>query len=324
MANSPEFNDTREAFAPDYRRPLGLDSWQRVFNPENGALLGIEEMEDMPLFKRASAHDLATAAALESVRTIANPTTRYIAELALMSTISDQASRNDRYNVNPTTHDRIREMYGEDKYREIVFGTASIPTLAEVVADDDIPVTSVELARHSHGSSWKIGEDVNKDTRKELFGSDMSAVSLSYAPHYKIKGFYDQAALIERKRKVVQLFGGEVVVVMRINMLIDQRGSDIPAHVSQLIDSERAELENRKSRDYDFSQENRILKELLDKDYVRTPVDKKKRLDFLTPLQTGYYAYSIGKLAAEKQADHAAKQEKYEREAANRAYWSGQ
>ena len=323
MANSLEVNNMRHTFASDYRRPLGLASWQRVFDPKDGTLLDTGEIEDLPFSERASAHDLATTTALESVRAIANPTTRYIAGLALMSTISDQASRNDRYNVDPVT-ERIRERYGEDKYREIIFGTAPIPILAGVVADDDISVTSVELARHSHGSSWKRGEDINEDTRKELFNSDMNASPRSDAPNYKIKGFYDQAALIERKRKVAQLFGGKVVVVMRINMLIDQRSSDIPAHVSQLIDSERAELENRKSKDYDFSKENQILKDLLDKKYVRTPVDKKKQLDFLTPLQTGYYAYSIGKLAVEKQADHAAKQEKYEREAANRAYWSGQ
>lgn len=316
--------DTRTQGAPQldmsYRRPLGLESWQAAFDPQNGRLLDAEEAAAAPFSAKVSAQQLATRVAQESIRAMPDERTRGIAEIALMSTISNQASRNDRYNT-PHTHTQLAELYPAELHRAITFGTAPLPDLASVVAADNIPVASLELARHSHGNNWRHGDNINQDTRSEIFETDLDAQPLKNEPNYKIKGFYDAAVLIERKRKIASLLGGKVTVVMRLNMLIDQSCDDIQPSVSQLIDYERSQLERRQGSAYDFSKENTVLKKLLD-DYVRTPVDRKA-LNFLTPLQTGYYVYSPEKHADEKELDHRKRLQQKASEAANREYWLG-
>lgn len=317
--------DTRSHYSErtnsDYRRPLGLDSWKSVFDPSTGVLLGEADIAVIPLSDRVGARELAVRAGERSVASIRDDRVRTIAGYALTATITDQAARNDRYN-QPGAHARLAAKFSPERHRELTYGTAPIEDLASVVRDKDIPIVSLEFTRHSHGNNWQYGDNINHDTRRELFGYGLAAQPLSNLPTYKIKGFYDQAVLIERKRRVASLFGGDVLVVMRLNMLIDQCSDDIDLAISRLIDDERGKLEDRERASYDFSAENELLGELLD-DYVRSPADKKA-LQYLTPLQTGYYGYSPEKHDAEKRAAHAAKVEKAKREAENRAYWLSQ
>lgn len=321
---------TKEALSPDSQsdfeyRPLALSPWDMAFN-SNGELID-KSQNDTIETSRTNSYGLAFRTVEQAIQNMKNHVPFAIddelpkvASSALLSIITDQASRNDRYN-SPETRERLAEQYPEN-YEQIIYGTASHGQLARTVLDNDQQITSLEVARHTHAAEWEYGHNVNEDVRSELLrNSALQAVPLYEEPRFKIKGFYDRAILGERKRNIMEFMGGKALLVMRLNFLLDTGADDMPTTIKRHINREREKQESREHGNYDFTAENQLLLERLDDDYIRRPLSHEKP-NFIVPLQTGYYVYSPEAHEREKQQEQAEEQRKKARVPLVKQYWA--
>lgn len=320
---------TKETLSSDNQsdfvyRPLAFSPWDRVFDSD-GNLLD-ESRDDISEDSRMNSYGLAFRTAERATQNMrsnesfmADDELRDVAFLGLLSIIADQANRNDRYNCTET-RSRLAEQYPES-HEQIIYGTASHSQLAQTVLDNDSRITSLEVARHTHAAEWEYGHNVNEDVRTELLGNpDLQAVPLDSEPRFKIKGFYDRAILGERKRSIMEFMGGKVLLVMRLNFLLDTKATDMPSTIKRHIRQERQKQESREHGNYDFTAENELLLDVLDDDYIRRPLGHEKP-NFIVPLQTGYYVYSQEAHEREKEIAQQEALRREVREAHNRDFW---
>ncbi len=307
-------------------QPLGLDPWSQVFH-QDGSLAYSHEPLPADSFarqlheERRSSYQLAMEVADQTVTSLTDEELREVATTGLMTTLTDQAGRNGKYNT-AIIRNRLYQQYDAEDYAAILYGTARPEQLAQTVIENDDQLVSLEVARHSHVNQWEYEQDVNLDVRRWLAEAPLlGAEQLTDAPRYKIKGFFERAVLVERKRHVMALLGGTALVVMRLNFLLDKKAADIPHDVRRHIAAEEAKLGDRRSPRYDFNAENELLCSQLDNRYIRRLVSDDKP-DFVVPLQTGYYVYSPDAHAGEKQAEQAELQRLRDIAPDVKHYWS--
>lgn len=293
-------------------QPLGLDPWTEAFDLDgNLDLTDSEYMDEGSGFsktldsKRRSSYQLAIETAELNVERVHDTEMRDMAIAGLMTTLTDQAGRNSRYCTTEAV-DRLRDQYGTSEYPSVLFGKADPAKLANAVLENDDKIVSLEVARYSHVNRWSSSTDVNSDIYDHLMDStEIMAEKVGKEPRYKIKGFYDRAVLVERKRHVMHLLGGKAVVVKRLNFLIDKEAESLPDEIDQHITNEVIRLLDRQAPMYDFNAENDILHSQLEDKYVGSAASRDSKIpDFILPLQTGYYVYSPEALKREKQLEY--------------------
>lgn len=289
-------------------QPLGLDPWTEAFDIE-GNLLAIDSLSNYDddysnqlSPDRYSSYQLAMEVAEANADELADSELRNVAIAGLMTSLTDQASRNSKANSSQLL-ESLTKQYGQSDANALIFGKARADRLAQTVLDNDDKLVSLEIARYSHVNQWQLVDDVNQDVRQLLSQTaNLQAEDLGDRARYKIKGFYERAVLIERKRHVMKLLGGKAIVVMRLNFLIDKQSQSLPLRLQHHIGQEEDKLLDRSLPRYDFNAENDLLYELLESSYISpNSHDEVEQPEFIVPLQTGYYTYSPEALSREKQ-----------------------
>ena len=307
---------------PSPYRPLALSPWEVVFDQYGN-------LTDLPAAKKYTSRDLATQVGENSVARLQREIELrgdksrsgdlgHTALLALYSTITGQSSRNSRYDT-PETQARIRESYPDDADK-ILYGAVTPEVLAKTLIENDDLITSLEVARYTHLGQWQLAHNINKDVPAALASAKLGAEELSDEPRYKIKSFElsERWVLAERKRRIMSLMGGEALLVMRLNFLIDCESTELDPSVAQHIKQERQKQFERGGKGYDFNAENELLLEEFDDNYVRSA----NEVDFIVPIQTGHYVYSPAALELEKERQAIAEVQRQKNAAKQREFFA--
>lgn len=289
--------------------PIALDTWTAAFDTRTDTLVADDRRHAIPRDNLWSSYDYARAIAVAEAALLQPEYLRSFGELALCSSVTNQAGRNGRY-FTAQTMQRLEEVYPDPSDRYAVqFGDALPQDLTRFLCDNDDIVTSLEVARDTHINAWRSGHDVNGYVRMQLLDDPELGAEFDRddIPRHKIKTFgalFEQGGVVagpvlaERKRTVMRFVGG-VELVMRFNYLIDQHDPSIDAKLSSLIEDERKQFAKRDSgKSYNFEAENEMLRGLVDHS-VRNP-DFQDKPSYIIPLQTGYYVYSPSAHEAEK------------------------
>ncbi|MFZ1361221.1 MAG: hypothetical protein WAS27_04340 [Candidatus Saccharimonadales bacterium] len=313
----PQTNDTASPY-----RPLALSPWRPVFDKYG-------ELADSSTVRKYSSRDLATQVGEYSVARLQRQMERErgdklddelsrTALLALDATIADQSSRNSRYDTLET-QSHLRAAYPDDA-EAILYGTTPPEVLAKTLIENHTLITSLEVARYTHVGQWRLKDNINEDVPSALTDARLDAKELSDVPKYKIKSFElsKRWVLAERKRTIMSAMGGQALLVMRLNFLIDGKSGALDSTIAMHIAQERKKQFERKAGGYNFDAENELLRDAFDDTYVRSG----NEVPFIVPLQTGYYIWSPEAHELEKKREAAKKLAQQARAAEQRALFA--
>lgn len=271
--------------------PLALDTWSRVFDAtEEVAVDGETQLQVV----KVSSYDRAGKVAETQVKKISCEIKRELAHRGLLATIADQAARNNRYG-------ELTSLSVEDRnfYQKAMYGEAEPATMTSLLHSFPV-LESVEIARLTHVDDWNVWKKIDDPVRRSLIESkDTDSEYLPDSPYYKIKMFHEDGLMVERKRPIIQSFGGSVITVIRNNLLVDYHDPTIPAPVLEYGQSEYEKLQDRKSPEYDFKNESKFLHDSLEAHVQNRAAHEKP--SWVTPLLTTYYSVLAEKRIAKNE-----------------------
>lgn len=266
--------------------PLALDTWGIIYETQR-----FEAQTTDTLAIGVSSFDMARLTAERAVEQIESETQRALARRALLATVTEQASRNNKGSLS-------RELLG--KYRNEVNGDSDPASMVKMLHEYPI-IGAIEIARNTHVGEWNVQQETDQPVRRSLDTvPDTERVdSENKPPRYKIKLFDDDGAMVERKRVVRSHYDGKILTIIRNCMLIDYHSDEMPSKLRKYMTSEHSA--SRKQADYDFTKESKKLKDELE-NYVtfRESYEESEKPEWVIPLLTTYYSVDLAEAARQR------------------------